>query len=93
MRFFLTTAVTFIFVFSGCQEIKERATEKINEKIDKTIDENMKKIDSSLNKVHQELDSIANLSGKNLDSLKSQMDSVRRSAEETIEEQKKKLIK
>jgi len=93
MRIFITTAVIFIFMFSGCQEIKERTTEKINEKIDQTIDENMKKIDSSLNKAYQELDSITDLTGKNLDSLKAQIDSIKRSSEQTIEEQKSKYKK
>ena len=93
MKNFITAISLTIIFFAGCQEIKERTTEKINEKIDQTIDENMKKIDSSLNKAYQELDSITDLTGKNLDSLKAQIDSIKRKSEETIEEQKKKYKK
>ena len=93
MRVILTAALLFIFLISGCREIKERATEKINEKIDKTIDENMKKVDSTLNKVQQELDSISRTSGKDLDSIKAQLDSAKRKSNEIIEEQTKKFKK
>jgi len=93
MRIILTAALLFIFVISGCQEIKERATEKINEKIDKTIDENLKKVDSTLNKVQEELDSISRRTGKDLDSIKVQLDSAKRKSKEIIEEQTKKYKK
>ena len=92
MKYGLIIAVLLILI-SGCQKINERATEKINETIDKTVNENMKKVDSTLSNVQKEIDSFSTKTGRNLDSLILQIDSLKKRSEKTIDEQTKKLNK
>lgn len=78
--FLLVTLLTY----SGCGYIKDKATEKINEKIDATIDENMKMIDSLTENSMKNIDSISRITGISVDSIKAQLDSISTITKESL---------
>ncbi len=82
-----TIILVSIFIYTGitgCGFIKDKATEKINEKIDKTIDENMRLIDSITDNSMKNIDSLSIKTGISVDSLKSQIDSMSRITKEAL---------
>ncbi|MBS1518883.1 MAG: hypothetical protein JSS91_12405 [Bacteroidetes bacterium] len=90
----------FIFVFilftiaefSSCG-LREKAEQKINEKIDQTVDEKLKKIDSALQNTGTMLDTMKNKSFESMDSVKYKLDSVSKEIKEMIDRQKELLKK
>jgi len=78
-------ALVFLFAgVTGCGYIKDKATEKINEKIDNTIDENMRLIDSIADNSMKNIDSLSQKTGISVDSLKAKIDSMSRITKEAL---------
>ena len=67
----LTFLILYLIFFWGCEQISQRIEVKVNEKIDKTIDNSLNKIDSLLK-------------NDKIDSLKSKMDSSLNKAKKKI---------
>ena len=67
----LTFLILYLIFFWGCEQISQRIEVKVNEKIDKTIDNSLNKIDSLLK-------------NDKIDSLKSIMDSSLNKAKKKI---------
>jgi hypothetical protein len=71
-------------VFSGCGQIKDKVTEKINDKIENTLDEQLRKVDSLTESSLKNIDSISKRTGMSVDSIKAQLDSMNRITKEAI---------
>ncbi|HMQ68503.1 MAG TPA: hypothetical protein PKA90_01565 [Ignavibacteria bacterium] len=89
MKYFIAVALLIFATHSGCGYIKDKATEKINEKIDNTIDENMRLIDSITDNKLKNLDSLSKSTGMSVDSLKAQIDSMSRITKEALKKNMK----
>ncbi|MCB0728252.1 MAG: hypothetical protein KDD00_12365 [Ignavibacteriae bacterium] len=89
MKFFIAVTALIFTMYSGCGYIKDKATEKVNEKIDNTIDENMRLIDSITDNSLKNLDSLSKSTGMSVDSLKAQIDSMSRITKEALKKNMK----
>jgi len=90
-------SVSLIFLFLAVTVyacgIRENIENRVNEKINETVDKSLLKIDSALDNTKTMLDTMGNKTFEGMDSVKYQLDSVSKEIKELIEKQEKLLKK